>query len=428
MATYYVRADGTAVNKEAATSDSAASTSMALTTACGESYSPDDVVVISDEGGVYRSMLWAMSSGTAGHPVVVRANSGGSPVLKASDLVPGWTVHSGSVYQAALTTEPQQIWVDGTYGDRKTSTEACVNEYDWYWVSNVLYIYAPGDPDTEYTDPGVEAGVRSYCVNFEGTSYVSVDGLRVMHGNLRSFRCWNSSHITVDNCIVEWSWLDGFNCNSNAAGGHEGFTIRDSIFRYNGVQGIAVTMSSTNSTMTDITIQRNKCYENGKHQGEVAYDHSWVGGIKIWTDPDTGEAENVLVEQNECYDNGGNGAYSGVGIWFDYVENDGTNPNIVRHNVCYDNGIDGIFLEIASGVHIYGNLLYNNGTTGGTGIYSPAGIRIDARPGATHDSSHDNLVYNNTCVGAANGIHIGVTDVGGSARVDDNIVDRKSVV
>ena len=88
--TYYVRADGSAANKAAATSCSAAGTAMSVATHNTQTYSADDVITVCDSGGVYRgTTLIPQSSGTSGHPITY-INSG-SPVLNGSSLITGWT-------------------------------------------------------------------------------------------------------------------------------------------------------------------------------------------------------------------------------------------------------------------------------------------------------------------------------------------------
>ena len=89
MATYYMRADGVAANKAAATSDAAAATSMDVTVHNGETFSADDIIVISDAGGTYRAQLTPPSAGSVGQPITYQAS--GSPILAGSDLVTGWT-------------------------------------------------------------------------------------------------------------------------------------------------------------------------------------------------------------------------------------------------------------------------------------------------------------------------------------------------
>ena len=99
MATYYMRADGSAANKAAATSDAAASTSMSVSKHNSETFSAGDVIVVSDAGGVYRAQLTPPSSGSVGNEITYQKNSSGTPVINAADVLTNATyrwIASGS--------------------------------------------------------------------------------------------------------------------------------------------------------------------------------------------------------------------------------------------------------------------------------------------------------------------------------------------
>lgn len=75
-----------------------------------------------------------------------------------------WTATAGltNVWQAALTTEPASVKFDGTEGTEESSAAGCDAEYEWYWASNVLYVYSTADPTTIYTSSGVEAIIPEF--------------------------------------------------------------------------------------------------------------------------------------------------------------------------------------------------------------------------------------------------------------------------
>jgi len=126
-----------------------------------------------------------------------------APVLHVEYEVP-------NVWKATLTTEPNQIYVDGTFGDKKASVAACVNEFDWHWAANVLYLYSATDPDTAYTDPGVEACVRNRCIQSSSKSYISIEDLHLIKSNSYNLSLssgvWNMSYLNVDNLTLEYAW------------------------------------------------------------------------------------------------------------------------------------------------------------------------------------------------------------------------------
>lgn len=423
MATYYVRADGTAGNKSAATSDSSASTSMSLATCRSESsgFAAGDVIVISDAGGVYRGSLTIYGGGSSGNHITYQKNSGGTPVIKGSDLITGWSLDTGSIYTATVTTEPEQLWIDGTFGDRKDGTGSMSNEYDWYWGSNTLYLYAPGDPDTEYTTPGVEAGQRNTGIACS-QNYLTFDGLTIAHCNTRGADFWGSSNITFQNCILEWCWIHGlaFGSGSN----YSDITIEDSVARYNGTTGISFTTSST-AQISDCLLRRNQIYENGKHQGDetLEADHEWTTGIKFFA---WNATSNNIIEQNEIYDNGiaESGSKKGHGVWLDFVPASSGNENIIRHNLIYDNQGCAVFLEVTSYCDVVYNVCHGNNLVSGGGDWSSATIRLDTRESYDCDR---NRVYNNTLVGGYYGIFASTTPTRGAGDIKNNVFKNNIV-
>ena len=84
MATYYMRVDGSAANKEAATSDAAAATSMDVAMFASESFAADDVIIVSDAGGVYTGETLDLDGLS---DLTLQANSGGSPKFTGTSQI-----------------------------------------------------------------------------------------------------------------------------------------------------------------------------------------------------------------------------------------------------------------------------------------------------------------------------------------------------
>lgn len=84
MATYYMRADGSAANKAAATGPtSSASACMNISVHNGETFSAGDTIVISDAGGNYVAELLVPSSGASGNPITYTVD--GTPTIDGQD-------------------------------------------------------------------------------------------------------------------------------------------------------------------------------------------------------------------------------------------------------------------------------------------------------------------------------------------------------
>lgn len=86
-ATYYVRADGSAANKAAATSSDAANTSMSITTLNGETFSAGDIIYISNKGGNYTTQFTVPSGGSVGDPVYYIGESGYLPTWTSNGII-----------------------------------------------------------------------------------------------------------------------------------------------------------------------------------------------------------------------------------------------------------------------------------------------------------------------------------------------------
>lgn len=234
---------------------------------------------------------------------------------------------SGDVWSAALTTEPGQVFFDGTRGTKETATENLDVAGEWYWSSNVLYTYSSTDPDTAYADPGVEACWRPTS-DLSGLLGLYADGVTVRNLSVQQSDARGidikvvgatADNVTVSDCTVEWSRLGGIvapgglataliveDCNVayNNTGqiegttGHEaitaegtnGFTIRRNRVHHNYREGIDAKYGATGGL-----IYQNLCYANG-------YTPTWQGIIQIYLDG----ATSTDVYQNFIY--GGDGA------------------------------------------------------------------------------------------------------------------------
>lgn len=106
----------------------------------------------------------------------------------------------------------------------------------------------------------------------------------------------------------------------------------------------------------------------------------------------TGSTDDILIEYNVCTN-----SIDEHGI---YVSNS-SDRSIIRYNVCYGNNASGIQINadtdfpgdgISSNARVYGNILYDNGTSGG------AAINFD---GVQDSRVHNNLIFGNHATGIA---------------------------
>lgn len=427
MATYYYAEGGTAANKEAATSGTYPGGCMSPATVVSESsgFSAGDFCLANDEGGDIRTTITPAAGGSVGSHITWGAKSGDNPVLNGAEIITGWTLESGSTWEATATTERHQMFIDGTFGTRQPdlATVRAGDEYDWFWGSNTLYLNAPGDPDTEYTT--VEASYRQVCMDVQ-QDYTTVDGLTAKYANRNGFGTAGSQsgdNIVFKNCLGEWNWYKGIGPEGSSI--HTDCTIENNICRYNGVGGI-----SLGTLFQDCIIRYNECYENGKYQpAGNSYDqeqYKWSFGIKAFGL--NSNARGVDIYENKSYANGRGELHdqsgAGVGIWIDYVQGTSSYTSDIHHNLVYDNKGHGIFIEISKYARVWSNVCWNNGQADPFMWGEPANICIDTRE--TYNSDN-NVIYNNTCSGGQYGLKVSAYNMS-SSTLDNNIVKNNIFV
>lgn len=124
-ATYYMRADGTAANEQAATGPcgtQANAMSVATHNANWADFSPNDIIKLCDDGGAFLGQLAIGSSGTSGNPITYEAEDGDSPVIDANgnsyaiylnDV--DWLVFDGIKFQDGVLYNVYQNGSNNTY-------------------------------------------------------------------------------------------------------------------------------------------------------------------------------------------------------------------------------------------------------------------------------------------------------------------------
>lgn len=148
------------------------------------------------------------NSGSEGNVITFGSyGTGAKPIINGADVVAGWSVYSGNVWQAAYSAStPRNVIVNGSVGTKQASTGALASQGDWYWASNVLYVYSTSSPTS------VEVSIRDYGIYFNGGSpawggsFVTVQDLSVTGANLYGINVGGSDHTlsgaTVQRCTV----------------------------------------------------------------------------------------------------------------------------------------------------------------------------------------------------------------------------------
>jgi hypothetical protein len=256
-----------------------------------------------------------------------------------------------NVYQATVSTQPNQVFFDGTLGTLETSIAALTANDEWYWASGTLYIYSSTAPSGHT----IEASSRSYPVSWNGKNYVTVQGLHLTKANLNDVCMANAA------CSTSTSIL--------------GAVLSGNLIDYGYGTGVISRGATTSALIKANEVTAN----NPTNEGGAGIG---VGGIDL----DGGDAAGaVVVEDNYVHNNYTGGiecdqfdsyctvAYNIVtgetGTTGTGITTDNHNYALIEYNLIYGNSSYCMFLYSATsatvtGIQVFGNVCYGN-TKGG---------------------------------------------------------------
>jgi hypothetical protein len=377
-----------------------------------------------EKGETWREQLTVPSSGNSTHQITFGAyGSGSQPIISGSNLTSGWELNETNIWNITLTTQPNIVIFNGTLGTLVNYSD--INESnEWNWSNNILYVYSTSDPDTAYTNPGIEAGQRNNTVFSSGKQYITLNEFHMKDGNDDTYgtvTAYNNAHNwVITNCTATNAALDGFSLTGNnvtvtnvtvtyasrfgitiGGTGHGDAIIQNSTLHDNGA-------ASINVNSQNATIQYNLMHDDGWNTDAQAhaiyiYHGSGVGG------------EGTIIQYNEMY------GYNIVHpTWTDSTIRVSGNNIIVRYNFIHDShhGMDladgedtannnSIYYNIFSNMTNYGiwaggatnSTIYNN-VFHGAGSEAPWGYTSLFFSDGTYQNSSENVVKNNIFYGS----------------------------
>lgn len=343
-------------------------------------------------GGVYREQVDVTRGGGTGPDKMlhVLAYEKETPIIRGSDQVTGWVLHSGNIWKKTnWAHNSQQVFVGG--GDTPSlqqigmpklyttfeypkpvgsSVYSMVPGSFYYDAVNLsLYVWLPdgSDPNTKM----IEASTRRRLF-YMGVPYIHLKGFAFRHSNASAFAKMGAAVELGSNSIIESSDIQYTDFAGLSMGylktGAQALNCNVSNNGNSGVNGAG----SYNFRVFNVRMNNNNT------RNFNAFWHA--GGLKATT------KAYGTIEYSEV------GFNNGSGIWFDYA-NSGSLITI-RNNYIHDNGpLDAaIYFEVSKNGRIYNNILANNQRRG---IYLSA--------------SDNTQVYNNTVVGTGgySGIEVG---------------------
>jgi hypothetical protein len=381
---YYLRAGGTAANKGAAAGPcTTASATMSMATHNAATFSAGDTIYVCNDGGTIRSQLVVPSSGSSGNPIIYASGQTAKPVITPSLLITGWSLHSGSIYQASYAATTRDVWEDNKYLPSAASLGA-LTAGTWYndTSAHLLYVWTLDGSDPTGHVMEACSNVLDSAVSLTSISYVTFQDLIVEKGSATTIgiiQGKSASNVIMSRLEIRYGGYQTYGLEFTG-GDHN--TIQDSVVHDIRNDGIYFRVASTYAS-----VLRNTVYNIGQNTDAGDNGAICLGGFPV------GDSGYGLVEGNLVYNIGQSDVVTGHNH---PIEIDRSSHTVVRYNVVHDTikgaiSVGGTSDEHQTDTDIYGNLVYDINLSYGAHTGQGAAILIDS---AERIKVYNNVVWN----------------------------------
>jgi hypothetical protein len=281
--------------------------------------------------------LTPQSSGTASEPITTTAyGTGALPIINGSNLVTGWSVYTGSIYSAALSTAPYNVHSDRLpgFGLVQASSLSKMSVGSWYYASGKLYVWFSANGNSSAHQ--IEAAVRRNGIYINGAASnnnsiqpVTLQFTAGKNTGSAGTATGNLNFITITNIITERTGIYGIQYYMSDAPTVTSCTLtqngtgRQDLGYYNALMAnIAPNALYENSTVSyggGHAVQMQRA-DGGKilNRNDSYWDHSGID-VKL--------SSNTRVEGNTVHD-----SVIGSGLYTEYVVNYNADENIIYNS------------------------------------------------------------------------------------------------
>jgi hypothetical protein len=288
-----------------------------------------DTVLIA--AGTYHSSIdmTNYASGIAGKPITFGSDGSGPVIIDGSTPVNGWTQVNGSVWQATASFTPVAVVVNQVPLSQVGSASAVTPGSNTWYLSGNTITADFGTSTPSQSDIVVPSNNGSQqVVYFYDNNYLVFNGLTVRGSGAAGI--WGyGSHITVQNCLLEFNAKAGLNFMSNSQNANT-----DNHALYNFIyQNVLLNWPRGNNQFAQdgggwsggLAFTSSL---NGVARGNVVFDNGGEGIISYGSSSGGAATGTTLFEQNVAFDNWS------VNMYFDNQPND-----IARQNILFDHPI-----------------------------------------------------------------------------------------
>ncbi len=273
----------------------------------GNTFAAGDQILFK-RGGVWNESLVPPSSGVSGNPIAFDAyGTGEAPTLTGYVGLPAasWTLDSGNIWKTSITSSSFNYVLFGYVGSNgnvgsvwgtkfTTSKTQLVAPYQFFFLSNVLYVYALSNPATYYGSMAAMLMTNGQIIYINGKSWLTIQHFRVTYFDTYGVRIGGASdHITIanvysDGVIPAGTTPHGFYVSASPAPTDMKFYNVDAHRNYNGFR--------FDGLGSGIVVKNCRAYGNRNHGlednmtgGGSAYSfcHFYANGLGVVTSTDT---------------------------------------------------------------------------------------------------------------------------------------------
>lgn len=159
----------------------------------------------------------------------------GKPIITGADVVGPFTAATAPRYSAAVSTQPNIIFVNNVRATRGASATS-LNDGEWWWAGGALYYRSDaGNPTT--LGLVIEAGQRNYPFTSGSFSGFTLTSLCLQGGNADesgAYLTFAPSGYLIDGCTIQDNYGAGVHINGTSTSG----TVQNSEIARNGLDGI----------------------------------------------------------------------------------------------------------------------------------------------------------------------------------------------
>ena len=331
VTTYFLQANGTAPNKEAAVgtpSDLSTFMNSDVHNLEAELFAEDDKLRVCSEGGAFSPFH------VAAFGVTYEGDGPDKPRITGLTPIAGWTIYQGTTWQATVPTEPRIV----TFGEVvliEGSDADTLGDNEWCWINGVLYV------NTDNPSPIQATQTDDLFARKHGfiPERITAKNLHLVGSNGHAFRVWGDDW-TLDGMEVDLSYEDGIvafdprgkrvqilNTRVSTCYGPNADNIH--LWNTDGfvVRGCALSMKGSVNT-------KGNLHTSGESSGLVEQNDMGFGrfGADVC-------GSNVVVQDNRLHDHTGAAWAADIlcGISQD------THGNSYRRNVCLSS-VNGVYL------------------------------------------------------------------------------------